>query len=187
MIIESASIPLPSEIIMGIAGYLVYLGQLNLFLVALIGALGNTIGSTIMYFIGAKGGRPVVNKYGKYLHMEPERLLKVEKWFYKYGTKLIFISQLLPVIRTFISLPAGILKVNYLKFISYTFAGAFLWCLLLSYISASLGVEWKRITEYLKSYEVVIGGLLLIIVLIYLVRFGYYRLRPKLSNVTNIK
>ena len=139
MAIEAASIPLPSEVIMGIAGYLVYKGEMNLFVAGLIGALGNATGSTLMYVIGSKGGRPVINKYGKYLHITEEKFNKVENWFKKFGEKMIFLFQLLPIVRTFISLPLGILKVDFVKFRIYTFVGSFIWCTLLAYVSSLFG------------------------------------------------
>lgn len=107
MVIESSSIPLPSEVIMGIGGYLVYKGELSLFFVALAGALGNVLGSSVMYTIGAKGGRPVIKRYGHKVHMDEDRFNKVDGWFAKYGDKIIFISQLAPVIRTFVLLSSA--------------------------------------------------------------------------------
>jgi len=172
MTIESASIPLPSEVIMGIAGYLVFKGELNLFAVALAGAIGNIVGSTIMYGIGAKGGRPVVKKYGHRVHMDEERFNKVDTWFKKYGDKVIFFSQLLPIVRTFVSLPAGILKVNYVKFLFYTFVGAFLWCFLLAYVSSLLGDAWEKLLQLMHQVE--LG--LIVFVGVGIVSFVIYKL-----------
>lgn len=164
MAIEAASIPLPSEIIMGIAGFLIYNKTFNiadntlltLIIVGLIGALGNATGSTIMYVLGNKGGRPAIKKYGKYIHMDEEKFEKVENWFKQFGDKMIFFFQLLPVVRTFISLPLGILKVNFAKFRIYTFIGSFIWCTLLAYISYLLGPEWEKLGEYMKKFEVIL-------------------------------
>jgi len=172
MTIESASIPLPSEVIMGIAGYLVFKGELNLFAVALAGAIGNIVGSTIMYGIGAKGGRPVVKKYGHRVHMDEDRFNKVDTWFKKYGDKVIFFSQLLPIVRTFVSLPAGILKVNYVKFLFYTFVGAFLWCFLLAYVSSLLGDAWEKLLQLMHQVE--LG--LIVFVGVGIVSFVIYKL-----------
>jgi len=172
MTIESASIPLPSEVIMGIAGYLVFKGELNLFAVALAGAIGNIVGSTIMYGVGAKGGRPVVKKYGHRVHMDEERFNKVDTWFKKYGDKVIFFSQLLPIVRTFVSLPAGILKVNYVKFLFYTFVGAFLWCFLLAYVSSLLGDAWEKLLQLMHQVE--LG--LIVFVGVGIVSFVIYKL-----------
>ncbi|MEP7103420.1 MAG: DedA family protein [Candidatus Dojkabacteria bacterium] len=172
MTIESASIPLPSEVIMGIGGYLVYKGELNLFLVAFAGAIGNIIGSTIMYTIGAKGGRPVLQKHGHRVHFDEEKFKRVDKWFIKYGDKIVFFSQLLPVVRTFVSLPAGILKINYSKFAFYTFTGAFLWCFLLAFVSSLLGEAWDKLLTLMRQFEIGIGVLVVMAIVLYL----FYRL-----------
>jgi len=178
MTIESASIPLPSEIIMGIAGYLVYKGEMNLLLAAFVGAIGNITGSTIMYFLGSMGGRPVIKKYGKYIHFSEEKFEKVDTWFAKWGDKIVFISQLLPVVRTFVSLPAGILKTNFPKFILYTFTGAFIWCFALAWFSSLLGPEWEKISDYIHEFEIVIF-ILFILALAYIIFKRLYRLRKK--------
>lgn len=155
MMIESASIPLPSEIIMGFAGYLVNLGEMNVWIAGIVGALGNISGSTIMYVLGLKGGRPIIDKYGKNLHVTPERMEKVDGWFAKWGDELVFVSQLMPGVRTFVSLPAGILKVNFPKFIVYTFVGAWIWCTGLAYvawkISESLQSNWDAVLLVLEE------------------------------------
>ncbi|MEO6729139.1 MAG: DedA family protein [Candidatus Dojkabacteria bacterium] len=170
MVIESSSIPLPSEVIMGIAGYLVYKGELNLLAVGLAGAIGNLIGSSIMYGIGVKGGRPLIKRFGHKVHMDEERFNKVDTWFKKYGDKVIFFSQLLPIVRTFVSLPAGILKINYIKFVTYTFTGAFIWCFLLAFISSQLGNTWEVLLQFMHQVElglIVLGGAAIIGYIIY--------------------
>lgn len=163
MLIESSSIPLPSEVIMGFAGYLVYKREMTLLGVALVGALGNISGSTIMYIIGIKGGRPLVEKYGKLFHISKEKLEKSDKWFAKWGDELVFIAQLLPGVRTFVSLPAGIVKVNFPKFIIYTFSGAFIWCYALAFTASKFGENWKQLVEYIKDYQLVVGVALILI------------------------
>ena len=154
MFIESASIPLPSEIIMGFAGYLVYKGEMALFTSALVGALGNISGSTSMYLLGVTGGRKFVKKYGKYFHFNEKKFKKAEDIFSKWGDKAVFISQLLPGVRTFISLPAGILKINFPKFILYTFIGAFIWCYILALAALKLGENWHIISTYIHEIEI---------------------------------
>ena len=119
MMIESASIPLPSELIMGVAGYLVYKGEMNLWIATLMGALGNISGSSIMYWLGLKGGRPFAKKYGKYIHLTEKSWEKSDRLFAKWGDEMVFVAQLMPGVRTFISFPAGVLKVNFAKFIAY--------------------------------------------------------------------
>jgi membrane protein DedA with SNARE-associated domain len=175
MAIESASVPLPSEIIMGISGYLVYTGEMNLLVAGLAGALGNVVGSTIMYMLGSKGGRPIIQKYGKYLHFTEEKFHKVDKWFKRWGDIVIFISQLLPIVRTFVSLPAGILKINFPKFIFYTFTGAFIWCITLAYVSSLFGEHWKKLTDYMKQFEVLLIAGFALVVAYYVFRFFYKR------------
>lgn len=162
MFIESASIPLPSEIIMGFAGYLVYLGKMNLWLAGLVGALGNISGSTSMYILGLKGGRPLLDKYGKYLHITDKKMERVDGWFAKWGDEIVFLAQLLPGIRTYISFPAGLVKVNFPKFILYTFVGAFIWCTGLAYLAMKLGENWESLGDQMKILQlvVIIGALL---------------------------
>jgi len=182
MLIEATSLPIPSEIIMGVAGFLVYKGEMNLFLAAFFAALGNITGSTLIYFIGAKGGRPIIKKYGKYLDFTEEKFDKVDAWFNGYGNKIIFFSQLLPIVRTFISLPAGILKVNFPRFMAYTFVGSFIWCLGLTWVSSLLGAEWEKLSDYLKQFEVVvIIGILALIA--YFVLKRIYKWRKNRLNI----
>lgn len=163
MTIESASIPLPSEAIMGFAGYLVYKGDFNFWLAIMCGALGNVTGSTIMYGLGKYGGHPFLEKYGKWIRVSHKEIHKAENWFNKYGDFAVFIAQILPVVRTFISFPAGILEINYKKFIFYTFTGAFLWCAALVYAGMTLGSNWETITNYLKPVQdiIIVGCMLL--------------------------
>jgi membrane protein DedA with SNARE-associated domain len=175
MLIESASIPLPSEIIMGISGYLVYKGEMNLIVAGLAGAIGNILGSSIMYYIGSRGGRPVVKKYGKYLHFDEERFDKVDRWFAKWGDKTVFACQLLPVIRTFVSLPAGILRINFFRFIVYTFAGAFIWCTFLAYIASLLGPEWEKLSQLTHEFEIVMVIAIALIIALFVIRLIYKR------------
>lgn len=164
MTIESAAVPLPSEAIMGFAGFFVSLGKLNLFLAALAGAVGNITGSTIMYVIGHKGGKPLVLKYGGRFGVSETEFEKGQQWLEKYGDKAIFFAQLLPVVRTYVSLPPGVLKMNYPKFIVYTFLGAFLWCYLLAFAAMKLGDHWMDLEKYMKGFEyVVIGAIVLIV------------------------
>ncbi len=156
MTIESALIPLPSEIIMPFSGYLVSQGKFNIWLVTLMGALGNVLGSWIAYFIGIKGGRPLVLKYGKYVLIHKHEIEKADKWFKKYGSKAIFFSRLLPAIRTFISLPAGIAKMNFKKFTLYTFIGSIPWCFALTFIGYKIGQNWNEISPIFHRIDIII-------------------------------
>jgi membrane protein DedA with SNARE-associated domain len=140
--IESACIPLPSEIIMPFAGYLVHTGQLNLFWVATAGAIGCNLGSIPAYWLGAWGGRPAVERFGKYILLSRHDLDRTEHFFQKFGGITVLLGRLLPVVRTFIALPAGIARMNQARFHLYTFIGSWPWCYILAYVGMKLGAGW---------------------------------------------
>jgi membrane protein DedA with SNARE-associated domain len=144
MAIESACVPLPSEIIMPFAGYLVSTGQLNLWLVAIAGAVGCNIGSTIAYIIGAWGGRPLAERWGRYVLLNTHDIDVAERFFTRWGAATVFVGRLLPVVRTFIALPAGFARMNMWKFQIYSFVGSLIWCLLLAYVGQLLGDQWNN-------------------------------------------
>jgi membrane protein DedA with SNARE-associated domain len=148
--IESACIPLPSEIIMPFAGYLVSTGQMNLWAVAVAGAVGCVLGSLVAYAVGMYGGRPLLEKYGRYVLISRQDLDLADRWFGRYGEAIIFTSRLLPAIRTFIAFPAGVARMNLTRFIVYTFAGSLPWCLGLAYVGQKLGEQWNK-DETLKT------------------------------------
>jgi membrane protein DedA with SNARE-associated domain len=164
MTIESACIPLPSEIIMPFSGYLVSTGRFDLWGVSLAGAFGCLAGSTVAYWVGIWGGRPFLSKYGKYILISHKDLDTADRWFSKYGDWAIFFSRLLPVIRTFISLPAGIAKMNFLRFAIYTFLGSLPWCLALAYVGKILGENWAKIRIYFQRIDLLIAILVLIVI-----------------------
>jgi membrane protein DedA with SNARE-associated domain len=143
MAIESACIPLPSEIIMPFAGYLVHTGQLNLFWVATAGAIGCNLGSILAYWLGAWGGRPAVERFGKYVLLSRHDLDRTEHYFQRFGGITVLVARLLPVVRTFIALPAGIARMPQLRFHLYTFLGSWPWCFVLAYIGMKLGDRWE--------------------------------------------
>ena len=151
MAIESACIPLPSEIIMPFSGYLVSTGQMNLWLVALAGAVGCVLGSLVAYWVGMKGGRPLIEKYGRYLLVSTHDLDLADRWFEKRGEIIVFVSRMLPAIRTFIAFPAGVARMNLKRFVIYTFAGSFPWCLGLAYVGQKLGEKWNK-DDTLKTW-----------------------------------
>jgi len=144
MAIESACIPLPSEIIMPFSGYLVSRGEFNLWLVGLAGAIGCVLGSLVAYWVGMYGGRPLAEKYGRYLLVSTHDLDLADRWFERYGEVIVFASRLLPAIRTFIAFPAGVARMNLKKFVIYTFAGSLPWCLGLAYVGQRLGEKWDK-------------------------------------------
>jgi membrane protein DedA with SNARE-associated domain len=165
MAIESACIPLPSEIIMPFAGYLAYSGRLNLFWAATAGAIGCNLGSVIAYEIGFYGGRPLVEKYGQYIWISRHDLDMADRFFLKFGSAAVFIARLLPVVRTFIALPAGVARMPRLRFHVYTFAGSWPWCFVLAWIGMKLGEQWDkdpRLRHWLHRLDALIIVLLLI-------------------------
>jgi membrane protein DedA with SNARE-associated domain len=144
MAIESACIPLPSEIIMPFAGYLVYIGRFNLFWAATAGAIGCNLGSVIAYEIGCYGGRPLVERYGSHIFLGKHELEMAERFFKRFGSAAVFFGRLLPVVRTFIALPAGIARMPRLRFHIYTFAGSWPWCFMLAWVGMKLGERWDK-------------------------------------------
>ena len=144
MAIESACIPLPSEIIMPFAGYLVSTGRFNLMLTATAGALGCNLGSTVAYLIGARGGRSAVQRWGSIVLVGPAELAWIERAFQRYGFITVFVARLLPVVRTFVALPAGLARMPQVRFHAYTFLGSWIWCFLLAFAGAKLGDRWNK-------------------------------------------
>lgn len=142
MAIESACIPLPSEIIMPFAGYLVSVGRFNLIGAATAGAIGCNIGSTIAYLVAAYGGRAAFERWGRYVLIRHEEIDRAERFFARYGAVTVFVGRLLPVVRTFISFPAGLARMPMLKFQIYSFIGSWPWCLALAYVGTVLGARW---------------------------------------------
>lgn len=169
MALESALIPIPSEIVMPFAGFLVSSGQFNIWYVVLAGTLGNLAGSLVAYFVGLYLGRGFIVKYGKYVLLKEKHLLLTEKWFNKYGDKTVFFSRLLPVVRTVNALPAGIGKMNLKKFVIYTFAGSIPWNFALTYIGFLLGEKWNMILEYSHIIDIIVGLLLVCLIVWFIV------------------
>jgi membrane protein DedA with SNARE-associated domain len=165
MAIESACIPLPSEIIMPFAGYLVYKGQFNLWAVGVAGAVGCVVGSWGAYYVGLYGGRPMIEKYGRYILLSRHDLDLADRWFARYGEAIVFFSRLLPVIRTFIAFPAGVARMNMTRFTVYTFLGSLPWCIGLAYVGQLLGEQWDK-NETLKTwfhrFDFLIGAIILL-------------------------
>jgi membrane protein DedA with SNARE-associated domain len=170
MAIESACIPLPSEIIMPFSGYLVYLGRFKLLWVATVGALGCNLGSAIAYAVGYYGGRPLVEKYGSYILLSRHELDWADRFFARYGNITVFVSRLLPVIRTFIALPAGVARMNQPKFHFYTFIGSWPWCLGLAYVGMKLGQRWDtdpRLRIWFHRFDAIILAVILIGIVVF--------------------
>jgi membrane protein DedA with SNARE-associated domain len=176
MAIESACIPLPSEIIMPFAGYLVFKGEFTLWGAALAGAAGCVLGSLLAYFIGAYGGRSLVYKYGRYVLISHRDLAWADRWFTRHGGITVFIGRLLPVIRTFIALPAGISRMPLVRFVIYTFVGSFIWCYGLAWIGRKLGESWNTLGVYFHKFDTAIAIVLLIAAVWYVRRHWRHRL-----------
>ena len=161
MAIESACIPLPSEVIMPFSGYLVYLGKYSLWSVGLAGAIGCVVGSVPAYYLGMYGGRPLIEKYGKYVLLSHRDLDLADRWFARHGEATVFFARLLPVIRTFIAFPAGVARMDMKRFIAYTFAGSLPWCLGLAYVGMILGEKWPTLRGYFHKFDLLIGAVLI--------------------------
>lgn len=163
MTAESALIPIPSEVTMAFAGFLAGAGLMNFWLVVLIGALGNLFGSLLAFYLGRAMGeewiRVAIKKWGKWILVHEKDFDVALAWFKKYGQGITFGSRLLPVVRTFISLPAGIAEMNVGKFAIFTFIGSFMWSAFLAYLGLKLGQNWKVIDPYFRKFQFLIIGL----------------------------
>ncbi|MGZ8874604.1 MAG: DedA family protein [Halobacteriota archaeon] len=169
MTLESVGLPIPSEVIMPFAGYVVWEGGLTLIGITVAGTLGCLAGSLIAYYIGLWGGRPLLERYGKYVLISKRELDLADKWFDKYGDRAVFVSRLLPVVRTYISFPAGIVNMDVKKFSLYTVLGSLPWCFGLAYIGVLLGPHWEDIKGLFRYLDiaVIVGIIALVAYLIY--------------------
>ncbi len=183
--IESAAIPFPSELIMPLAGWLLIEAKGDsawmLGMAAFYGALGNLLGSWIAYYMSLKGGRPLLRKYGKYVLVTQHEVERAEEWFQKYGELAVFVSRLLPVVRTFISVPAGIARMNIWRFSFYTFVGSYPWSLGLAYGGYKLGENWEDLREVMRPFDFPIAGIIIIVV----GWFIYHRIKTIRSEGTH--
>lgn len=165
MFLESALIPIPSEITMPFSGFLAASGKLNFWGIVITGTLANLAGSLLAYYIGYLLEETIliglIKKYGKFLLITVDDYNKAYKWFTKYGDKIIFISRILPAVRTVISLPAGVFKMNMKKFIIYTTVGCFIWSVLLTYIGFVLGENWNSLEVYFRQFQILIAVLII--------------------------
>jgi len=181
MAIESACIPLPSEVIMPFSGYLVFTGRFDLVLVATAGALGCNLGSTIAYAVGYYGGRPFIERWGGYVLMGRRELDWAHDFFARYGSITVLIGRLLPVVRTFIALPAGIAGMSQIKFQIYTFIGSWPWCFALAYVGYKLGEQWDRdlpLRAIMQRFDIAIIGIIVLGIGCYIWCHLKHRLRP---------
>lgn len=176
MAIESACVPLPSEIIMPFAGYLVSTGRFSLFAVATAGAIGCNLGSIIAYEAGKRGGRPLLERYGRYFLIGVDELDVADRFFAKHGAKAVLIGRLLPVIRTFIAFPAGVVRMPLLKFHIYTFVGSWPWCFGLAWVGMKLGSAWNS-DPSLKAAFHRLDAVILAVIVAGGIWFVWHRLR----------
>lgn len=177
MAFESMILPVPSEAVMPFAGFLVASGRFTFAGVIAFSTMGSIVGSTISYYIGSKGGRPLITKYGKYLLLNNEHLEMTEKFFTKHGDITIFISRMLPVVRHLISIPAGMGKMNIYRFLIYTIIGAAIWNGFLTWVGFVLKNNWDEILKYTSIIDIVIVAVLCIVVL-----FTFYKLYKSYRN-----
>ncbi|MEM5797370.1 MAG: DedA family protein [Candidatus Aenigmatarchaeota archaeon] len=165
MVLESALIPIPSEVIMPFSGFLVSTGEFNLLYVLIAGVIGNLVGSVITYYLGLSIGRTFVLRYGKYLLIDENHLELAESWFRKFGDKIILVSRNLPAVRTYISLPAGISKMNVFKFAIYTLIGSVPWNFALLYSGVLLGKNWETVLRYTTILDGIVIAIIIILVI----------------------
>ncbi len=170
MVIESACIPLPSELIMTYAGFEAFRHNIGLWPAIIAGVLGNVVGSLIAYYVGKWGGRPFLRRYGKYIFFSEKHFASAERYFSRYGSITVLISRILPAIRTFISLPAGIASMNIGRFILFTLIGSIPFVALLAYIGFALGQNWTTITAHTDILSYLFGALLLLAIVGFWIR-----------------
>ena len=189
MAIESACIPFPSELIMPLAGWMLIkakgLSVLWVFAAGGYGALGNTIGSVVAYYAGMWAGRPLILKYGKYVLLSRHDLDMTDRWFSRSGTWTVLVSRVLPVVRTYISLPAGIAKMNIWKFIIYTFIGSFVWSTGLAYGGYLLGEHWETLRNAMRPFDPIIIALILALIGLYIYRHLKHRREDKAAEAAD--
>jgi len=168
MTLESCGVPIPSEIIMPFSGYLVYLGYMNFWMVVLVGSLANLAGSVLAYWIGLRG-RSFLDRYGKYLLIRKHHLEFAERLFERYGSLIVFLGRNMPVVRTYISFPAGISRMNFVKFCVLTFLGSIPWNIFLTYLGIVLGERWSSVVTFFEKLDVIIilTGIVTVIYLLF--------------------
>jgi len=167
---ESACIPIPSEIIMPFSGFLIAQGSFNFIIVIIAATVGELMGGNIAYFIGKNGGRKLIERYGKYILISHHDLNIADRWFSKYGEKMVFLGRLLPIIRTYISFPAGVAKMRYSRFAIFTILGTLPWVIILTLAGIKLGNNWQIIRLYFHKFDILILALIIVGVLWYIWR-----------------
>ena len=171
MALENACIPIPSELILGFAGYMIYAGRMTFTMAMVAGMVGGMAGSYFAYYVGHYGGRPFVDRYGKYFFVKKSHVDIAQEWFDKYGIKAVFFSRMLPVVRTFISLPAGFAHVDMKQFFFYTFLGSLPWTALILFIGMLLGEGWKVMMEVGHEISLAVAAAIVIICIVLYVQY----------------
>ncbi len=174
MAVESAAIPVPSELIMPLAGWMLVkqkdLGFEWVVFAGLCGAIGNTLGSLIAYYAGARGGRPMVEKYGRYILISRHDLDLADRFFHKWGAWAVLFARLLPIVRTFVSVPAGVSRMDLMRFTIFTFVGSFVWSLALASGGYVLGQNWEDLRNWMRPADYPIAAIILVLFVWYVVR-----------------
>ncbi len=175
MTLESACMPVPSEIVMPFAGFAVVRGTLGFFEVGLAGSIGCLIGSVLSYAVGYYGGRPLLEKYGRYILITRHEIDMAHGWFDRYGVLVVFVARLLPIVRTFVSLPAGIARMDFKSFALFSFIGSLPWCYALAYAGVVLGENWELLENYWIYFDIltVVGVVAFIVYVWYKVTRGH--------------
>ena len=170
MAMENACIPIPSELILGFAGYLIFAEKMTFTGAIIAGMIGGMLGSIFAYLVGHSKGRAFVDKYGKYFFIKKSHVDLAQRWFDKYGIKAVFFSRMLPVVRTFISLPAGFAHVNLKQFLFYTFIGSLPWTALILFAGFKLGENWKYLLEIGHEASIAFVVIVILIILVWYIR-----------------
>ena len=182
MAIQSACIPIPSEVIMPLAGYGLAHSQLDLIILATVASLASNLGSIPAYWVGARGGRPMVERYGSYLLLSRRDLDRVDHFFDRYGSITVLIGRMLPIVRTFIAFPAGVAKMNQLRFHIYTFIGSWPWCYALAWVGMKLGAQWDsdpRFKAIFHRFHLAVEAVLIAAIVWFLVSHWKNRIRAE--------
>jgi membrane protein DedA with SNARE-associated domain len=182
MAIQSACIPIPSEVIMPLAGYALAHTQLQLIILATVASLASNLGSIPAYWVGARGGRPMVERYGSYLLLSRHDLDRVDHFFERFGSIAVLIGRMLPIVRTFIAFPAGVAKMNQLRFHLYTFIGSWPWCYALAYVGMKLGAQWDtnpRFKEVFHRFHLGVEAVILLAAIWFIASHWKNRIRTE--------
>lgn len=171
MALENACIPIPSELILGFAGYMIYAGRMSFTMAMVAGMIGGMLGSYFAYYVGHYGGRPFVDKYGKYFFIKKSHVDIAQRWFDKYGIRAVFFSRMLPVVRTFISLPAGFAHVDMKQFFFFTFIGSLPWTALILFIGMMLGEGWRIMMEVGHEISIAVAAAIVVICIVLYVQY----------------